>query len=70
MSTPIKHQDDYLTNTKSFSLTVGKFTDNGHPEGAFFQIFETFGLGQTNWAEILWGIWGIPGQTISTILAL
>ena len=45
-------------------------TDNGHPERAFFQKFETFGLGQTNWAEILWGIWGISGQTISTILAL
>ena len=28
-------------------------TDNGHPERAFFQKFETFGLGQTNWAEIL-----------------
>ena len=26
--------------------------------------------GQTNWAEILWGIWGISGQTINTILAL
>ena len=45
-------------------------TDYGHPERAFFQKFETFGLGQTNWAEILWGIWGISGQTISTILAL
>ena len=42
----------------------------GHPERAFFQKFETFGLGQTNWAEIFWGIWGIFGQTISTILAL
>ena len=27
--------------------------DNGHPNRAFFQKFETFGLGQTNWAEIL-----------------
>jgi hypothetical protein len=44
-------------------------TDYGHPERAFFQKFETFGLGQTNWAEILWGILGISGQTISTILA-
>ena len=25
-------------------------------ERAFFQKFETFGLGQTNWAEILGGI--------------
>ena len=47
-----------------------KTTDYGHPDRAFFQKFETFGLGQTNWAEILWGIWGISGQTISTILAL
>ena len=26
----------------------------------------TFGLGQTNWADKFWGIWGIFGQTIST----
>ena len=26
-------------------------TDYGHPERAFFQKFEIFGLGQTNWAE-------------------
>ena len=45
-------------------------TDYGHPERAFFQKFEIFGLGQTNWAENLWGIWAISGQTISTILAL
>ena len=30
-----------------------KNTDYGHPEGAFFKKFVTFGLGQTNWAEIL-----------------
>ena len=45
-------------------------TDYGHPERAFFQKLETFGLGQTNWAEILRGIWDISCQTISTILAL
>ena len=26
----------------------------------------TFVLGQTNWADKFWGIWGIFGQTIST----
>jgi hypothetical protein len=26
----------------------------------------SFGLGQTNWADEFWGIWGIFGQTIST----
>ena len=46
------------------------YTDYGHLERAFFQKLETFGLGQTNWAEILWGIWGISGQTVSAILAL
>ena len=45
-------------------------TEGGHPERAFFQKFETFGLGQTNWAEILRGNSGISGQTISTILVL
>ena len=45
-------------------------TDNGHPETAFFQKFKTFGLGQTNWAEILGGILSISSQTIGTILAL
>ena len=45
-------------------------TDYGHPERALFQKLETFGLGQTDWAEILWGIWGISGQTISSILSL
>ena len=33
-------------------------------------FFSTVGLGQTNWTEILGGIWAIYGQTISTILAL
>ena len=45
-------------------------TDNGHPERAFFQKFETFGLGQTNWAEILGGILAISSKPIGTILAL
>ena len=45
-------------------------TENGHPERAFFQKFETFGLGQTNWAEIWGGILAISSQTIGTILAL
>ena len=28
--------------------------------------YRTFGLGQTNWVDKFWGIWGIFGQTIST----
>jgi hypothetical protein len=49
---------------------MSKSTDYEHPERAFFQKSEIFGLGQTNWAEIFCGIWGIFGQTIATILAL
>ena len=52
------------------SLFLASVTDYGHPERASFQKSQTFGLGQTNWAEIFWGIWGIFGQTISTIWAL
>ena len=47
-----------------------KTMDNGHPERAFFQKFETFGLGQTNWAEIWGDILAISSQTIGTILTL
>ena len=57
-------------HTVGTGVTLIHTTDYGHPDRAFFQKFETFGLGQTNWAEILWGIWGISGQTISTFLAL
>ena len=33
--------------------SINANTDYGHPERAFFQKIETFGLGQTNWAENL-----------------
>ena len=35
-----------------------------------FQKLWSLNLGQTNWADKFWGIRGIFGQTISTILAL
>ena len=57
----------------SYAITVNSLvyiTDYGHPERAFFQKFETFGLGQTNWAEILGGILAISSLTIGTFLAL
>ena len=41
-------------------------TDYGRPMKPFFMKFRTFVLGQTNWADKFWGIWGIFGQTIST----
>ena len=40
------------------------------PRESFFSKIRNFGLGQTNWAEILGGILGISSQTIGTILAL
>ena len=36
----------------------------------FSSKFKSFGLGQTNWAEILWCILVISSQTIGAILAL
>ena len=52
-------QEESISNLK---------TKNKHsvrtPTETFF-IF-TFGLGQSNWADKFWGIWGIFGQTIST----
>ena len=47
-------------------VEIGNITDCRQPEWAFFQRSWTFGLGQTFWAEIFWGIWGIFGWTIST----
>ena len=41
-----------------------------HPERAFFQKSQTFGLGQTKWAKNCRGILGIFGQTTVPILVL
>ena len=60
-----------LREFKVFSLKFQRFlkprTTDTQRE-LFFKNY-TFGLGQKNWAEILWGIWGISGQTIITLLA-
>ena len=47
-----KKQQTTLVNYEIYVL-LDLSTDYGHPDRAFFQKFETFGLGQTNWAEIL-----------------
>ena len=44
--------------------------DYGRSIKPFLMIFLTFGLGQTNWVDKFWGIWGTFSQTISTVLAL
>ena len=38
----------------------------GHPKKPFSSKSQTFGLGQTIWADKFWGILGIFGQFIST----
>ena len=58
------------TSASVISLLLTHMHGLRTPRESFFQKFEAFGLGQTNWAEIFWGIWGIFGQTISTILTL
>ena len=45
--------DCFAASTVSGGGGMGGGKDYGHPERAFFQKLETFGLGQTNWAEIL-----------------
>ena len=43
-------------NRKDSHGWIANITDYGH---LFFQKSRTFGLGQTFWAEIFWGIWVI-----------
>ena len=46
---------------------VLSLTDYGRPMKPFFlSKSQIFGLGQTNWADKLWGIWGIFCKFIST----
>jgi hypothetical protein len=52
-----------------FAPSIVYVTD-GHPERAFVWKSQTFGLGQTNWAEKCRGILGIFSQTTVSILAL
>jgi hypothetical protein len=36
-------------------------------QGSLFSTkFQTFGLGQTIWADKFWGVWGIFGRFINT----
>ena len=48
------------------TIHMARSTDNGRPMKSFSLKFKTFGLGQTNWVNKFWGIWGTCGQTIST----
>ena len=40
--------------------------DYGRPIKPFSLKSQTFGFGQTIWADEVWGIWGIFGRFIST----
>ena len=40
------------------ATTITWFTDYGRPMKPFSLKSRTFGLGQTNWADQFWGIWG------------
>ena len=59
----------YLLTLSFFFILSYSLTTDTQRE-FFFQKFEAFRLGQTNWAEILRGILAISSQTIGTILAL
>ena len=55
----------YMCN-KSSIKTIIDYRDYGRPMKPFSFTSRTFWLGQTNWTNIFWGIWGIFGQFIST----
>ena len=54
---------DYLVHFPS-SMSIN--TDYGRPINPFLSKFQTYGLGQTIWADKFGGIWGIFGRFIST----
>ena len=56
-----------VESAKSFVSSHGR---TPREERAFFRNTQTFGHGQTNWAEKCRGIWGIFGQTTVPILAM
>ena len=55
-----------LTDPFIHSSVIIRFTDYGRPMKPFSSKSQTFGLGQTIWADTFWGIWGIFGQFINT----
>ena len=61
LSTTEAHVNNPLNN-----IAHGLWT----PRESFFRELQTFGPGQTNWDDNFLDIWGIFGETISTILAL
>ena len=64
VSNPI--DEDTGKNLMIFAAPILHTTDYGCQMKLFSLKSRTYGLGQTNWADKFWGIWGIFGQTIST----
>ena len=55
------HSCVLVESIQDSNFSIG--TDYGRPMKPFSLKSQTFGLGQTNWANKFWGIWGIVGQT-------
>ena len=60
------HQTCFNAHFGHMKLSFVPTTDYRHPEKVFIQKSQTFGFGQTNWADNFWGIWGTFGRFIST----
>ena len=54
------HSCVLLESIQDSNFSIGM--DYGRPMKPFSLKSQTFGLGQTNWANKFWGIWGIVGQ--------
>ena len=59
---------DFLVKISLVPIVVAETAQPQNTERAFFRKPQTFGLGQTNWAENFGGIWGIFGRFISAYL--
>ena len=53
-------------NALTRDLPALTLMDYGRPIKPFSLKLQTFGFGQTDWADKVWGIWGIFGRFIST----
>ena len=53
-------------NALTRDLPALTLMDYGRPIKPFSLKLQTFGFGQTDWADKVWGIWGIFGRFIIT----
>ena len=57
---------DTARSDDTFTLLMLSISRTTDAQCSLFSLkYRSFGLGQTNWADKFWGMWGIFGRTIS-----